>query len=408
MIPVAGRPQVLMLRDTDEVRRVLHDMRVSAGGIDIMDKKALFRVVRVKGLDVRAANILKQEMLARGGEVATSREVYEMGGSDAGCLIMGTLVQYERLLPKLRQQPFGLRALADALETVLRHHDAHTPVCHPGLDLRRGPLIMGALNVTPDSFSDPGDFFDHETAVKGARRMVDEGADIVDVGGESTRPGSDRTPLEEELRRVLPVVEALAPNIAAPLSVDTYRHEVAAKALERGAFMINDVTALRGDSEMVAVVRDAGCPVVLMHMLGEPKTMQENPVYENVVEDLYSFFAERLTWAVDQGVEERNLIIDPGIGFGKTLAHNLALIRHLQTFRSLGRPVLLGASRKRFIGAVLGLPEPKDRVIGTVATSVIAAMQDVDIVRVHDVAENAQAIAIARAVFPCHDNEPHG
>jgi dihydropteroate synthase len=277
------------------------------------------------------------------------------------------------------------------------------PACHPGLDLRRRPGLMGVLNVTPDSFSDGGDFFAPDVAVAGARRMVEEGADIVDIGGESTRPGSDRTPVEEEMRRVLPVIEALAPSISVPISVDTYRAAVAAKALERGAFMINDVTALRGDPEMAAVVRDADCPVVLMHMLGEPKTMQENPVYENVVEDIYTFFVERLTWAVEQGLKEENLIIDPGIGFGKTLAHNLALLRHLESFRSLGRPVLLGASRKRFIGAVLGLPEPKDRVIGTVATSVIAAMQNVDIVRVHDVAENAQAIRIARAVFPSNE-----
>lgn len=400
MIPAAGLPQVLVLRDADEVRRALQEMRVSAGGIAIMQEKALFRIVRVKGLDVRAANILKQEMLSRGGEVATSRDVYELGGTSAECLILGTLAQYGHLLPKLRQQPFGLRALADALEAVLRHHDAHVPACHPGLDLRRRPRLMGVLNVTPDSFSDGGDFFAPDVAVAGARRMVEEGADIVDIGGESTRPGSDRTPVEEEMRRVLPVIETLAPNISVPISVDTYRAAVAAKALERGAFMINDVTALRGDPEMAAVVRDADCPVVLMHMLGEPKTMQENPVYENVVEDIYAFFVERLTWAVEQGLKEENLIIDPGIGFGKTLAHNLALLRHLESFRSLGRPVLLGASRKRFIGAVLGLPEPKDRVIGTVATSVIAALQDVDIVRVHDVAENAQAIRIARAVFP--------
>ncbi|GAB4247691.1 MAG: dihydropteroate synthase [Thermoleophilia bacterium] len=403
VIPAAGLPQVLVLRDADEVRRVLQEMRVSAGGIAIMQKKALFRIVRVKGLDVRAANILKQEMLSRGGEVATSRDVYELDGTSAECLILGTLVQYERLLPKLRQQPFGLRALADALEAVLRHHDARVPACHPGLDLRRRPRLMGVLNVTPDSFSDGGDFFAPDVAVTGARRMVEEGADIVDIGGESTRPGSDRTPVEEEMRRVLPVIEALAPSISVPISVDTYRAAVAAKALERGAFMINDVTALRGDPEMAAVVRDADCPVVLMHMLGEPKTMQENPVYENVVEDIYTFFVERLTWAVEQGLKEENLIIDPGIGFGKTLAHNLALLRHLESFRSLGRPVLLGASRKRFIGAVLGLPEPKDRVIGTVATSVIAAMQNVDIVRVHDVAENAQAIRIARAVFPSNE-----
>ena len=164
--------------------------------------------------------------------------------------------------------------------------------------------------------------------------------------------------------------------------------------------MINDVSALRFDPEMVAVLRDAGCPVILMHMLGEPKTMQVNPVYDNVVEDVYRFFVERLTWAVDQGLEEANVLIDPGIGFGKTLAHNLALIRGLGSFRSLGRPVVLGASRKRFIGEILGLADPPERVYGTVATSVIAALHEVEVVRVHDVKENVQAVRLARAVFP--------
>jgi len=400
VIPAAGLPQVVELRDLAEVRALLHDMRVSAGGIHLMDKKCLFRVVRVKGIDIRAANILKQEMLSRGGEVATSRDVYELDGRDAECLIMGTLVQYERLLPKLRQQPFGLRALADALTAVLESYAGGSPTCHPGLDLSRRPQIMGILNVTPDSFADPGVHFDREVAIAGAWRMVDEGADLIDVGGESTRPGSDPTSFDVEVDRVVPVVKALAGDLPAHLSVDTYKAAVAAKALEAGAFMINDVSALRFDPEMVPVLRDAGCPVILMHMLGEPKTMQADPVYDDVVEDVYRFFVERLTWAVEQGLREENLLIDPGIGFGKTLAHNLALIRGLGSLRSLGRPVVLGASRKRFIGEILGLADPPDRVHGTVATSVIAALQHVEMLRVHDVSENVQAVRLARAVYP--------
>ncbi len=403
MIPEAGLPQVVALRDVDEARRLMTEMRVSVGGANIMDKKALFRVMRVKGLDVRAANILKQEMLSRGGEVATSREVYELGGAEAECLVLGTLTQFERLLPKLRAQPFGLRALADSMAAALVHYDAHAPAFHPGLDLRKRPRVMGILNVTPDSFSDPGDHFDSEVAVRAAWRMVEDGADLIDIGGESTRPGSDPVSRDEELRRVRPVLAALAGRLPAPLSIDTYRAEVAAAALEAGAFMVNDVTALRGDPEMAAVVRDAGCPIVLMHMLGKPKTMQDDPTYDNVVEEVFAFFVERLTWAVDNGIPEENLLVDPGIGFGKTLAHNLALIRHLDSFRSLGRPVVLGASRKRFIGDILGLPEAKDRINGSAATSVIGVMHDVDILRVHDVRENVEAIRVARAVFPIHD-----
>ena len=258
----------------------------------------------------------------------------------------------------------------------------------------------GVLPVLGPDGTAVGMITDRDVAIAGARRMVGEGADLIDVGGESTQPGSDPTSFDDEVDRVVPVVKALAGDIPAHLSVDTYKAGVAARALEAGAFMINDVSALRFDPEMVAVLRDAGCPVILMHMLGEPKTMQVNPVYDNVVEDVYRFFVERLTWAVDQGLEEKNLWVDPGIGFGKTLAHNLALIRGLAGLRSLGRPVVVGASRKRFIGEILGLADPPDRVHGTVATSVIAALQEVEMVRVHDVKENVQAVRLARAVFP--------
>ena len=403
MIPVAGLPQVMALRDVDEVRRLLAGMRVSMAGMDIMDKKALFRVVRIKGLDPRAVSILKQEMLSRGGEVATSREVYEMKGRTADCLMMGTLAQYERLLPKLRAQPFGLRPLADAIAAALGNRDSQRPVCHPGLDLSCRPRVMGIVNVTPDSFSDGGDAFDTAAAVAMGERLAEEGAAILDLGGESTRPGADSVGPEEEIARVIPVIQALVPHVDVPLSVDTYKASVAARALEVGAFMVNDISALRMDPEMVAVVRDADCPVVLVHMLGEPRNMQVDPHYEDVVDDVYSFFVERLTWAIDQGLKEENLLIDPGIGFGKNLEHNLTLLQNLGGFRSLGRPVVLGASRKAWLGRVLDLPEAKDRMAGTVATTVVAALQDVDVVRVHDVRANVEAVRVLRAIYPQRD-----
>ena len=198
----------------------------------------------------------------------------------------------------------------------------------------------------------------------------------------------------------MPFVRALAGELPVPISVDTYKAAVAAQAIEAGALMVNDISALRMDPEMAAVVRDADCPVILMHMLGRPKTMQVDPVYEDVVAELYAFFVERLNWAVDQGIPERNLLIDPGIGFGKTLAHNLTLLRDLETFRSLGRPIVLGHSRKRFIGELLGLPDGAPRALGTAVVSALAATQRVSIIRVHDVRENAQAIRMAQAVHP--------
>lgn len=399
MIPASGLPQVVALHDLNEARALMQRMGVSVGGVDIMDKKGLFRVLRLKGLDTRAASILKQEMLSRGGEVATSREVYELQGGKAECLVMGTLSQFDRLLPKLRSQPFGLRLLAEAMAAALEQYDAPRRVTHPLLDLSEPPVVMGVLNITPDSFSDGGDFFDTAAAVERAHQMVEEGAQLVDVGADSSRPWSEGVGEEEETRRLLPVLRALGPGFPVPVCVDTRRAAVAAAALEAGAAMINDISALRADPAMAAVVRDAGCPLILMHMLGTPATMQDNPVYEDVAEDVYAFFVERLSFAVDEGIAEANLLLDPGIGFGKTLEHNLQLLRQLGGFRSLGRPLVLGASRKAFLGRLLDQPEPKGRLIGTVATTVLAGMQGVDIVRVHDVWENAEAATVLRAVL---------
>jgi dihydropteroate synthase len=357
-------------------------------------------VVRVRGLDVRAANILKQEMLSRGGEVATSREVYMLGPGEADCLIMGTVTQFERLLPKLRQQPFGLRALAASIEAALRNYDLRLPLGPAGLDLSAAPLLMGVLNVTPDSFSDGDSHADLEATVSVARTMVEEGASLVDVGGESTRPGAAPVSLEEELRRVIPVVRALASEAPQRVSVDTYKATVAAKALEAGAYMINDISGLRMDPGMLDVVRDADCPLILMHMQGEPRNMQEKPHYGDVVEEVYAFFVERLNWAVDHGVREENLLIDPGIGFGKTMQHNLEILRNLAAFRSLGRPVVVGTSRKRFLGEITGVAEPARRDGATAATTVLAAREGAHILRVHRVGVNAEAARVARAVFP--------
>jgi dihydropteroate synthase len=398
MPPVEGNPQVLVIKDLAEARAALRRVRVSGAGIDIMEKKALFRVVRVQGLDVRAANILKQEMLSRGGEVATSREVYELHGGAADCLVMGTLTQYERLLPKLKQQPFGLHRLAGAIEAALKNFDQDVPAGPPGLDLSDAPLLMGVLNVTPDSFSDGGSYAGSNEAARAAMNMVAEGAQLIDIGGESTRPGSDPLPTDDELARVLPVISALAPALPGRISVDTYKARVAAAALAAGAFLVNDISALRMDPEMVAVVRDADCPVILMHMLGEPKTMQVAPVYKDVVEEVYSFFAGRIDWAVENGLKEENLLVDPGLGFGKTTEHNLALLRDLEAFRSLGRPIVVGASRKRFLGEILGVESASERDEATAATTVMAVCAGAHIIRVHNVAVNRDAARIARAI----------
>jgi dihydropteroate synthase len=262
-------------------------------------------------------------------------------------------------------------------------------------------LVMGVLNVTPDSFSGDGLLTGPgwlDRVVELGRRMVQEGADLLDVGGESTRPGADPVPLDEELRRVVPAVEALRAAVEVPISVDTTKAEVARRALRAGADLVNDISALRFDPEMARVVAEAGCGVVLMHMKGTPKDMQADPRYEDVVAEVRDFLAERLRWAEQQGISRDRVVLDPGFGFGKRPEHNLALVRNLRVFRELGCPVLLGPSRKSTIGVVLGGLPPADRVEGTAAVVALAVAYGVDVVRVHDVRVMARVVRMADAV----------
>jgi dihydropteroate synthase len=265
-------------------------------------------------------------------------------------------------------------------------------------------LIMGVLNVTPDSFSDGGRYTSVEAAAAHASRLAEEGADIIDIGGESTRPGADPVSLEEELRRVIPVVEAVRaelPEIC--ISVDTYKAKVAEEALRAGADMINDVSALRFDPDMVRVAAEAGAPIVLMHMLGTPKTMQQDPTYDDVVGEISAFLGERISWAVSQGIERERIIIDPGIGFGKRPEHNTEILRRLGELKALGRPILLGTSRKSFLGALTKRPV-EERLEETIASVVIGALHGADIVRVHDVGAVKYALTVADAIrrtLPC-------
>jgi dihydropteroate synthase len=258
------------------------------------------------------------------------------------------------------------------------------------------PSVMGIVNVTPDSFSDGGVHLDPDAAAAAARRMVAEGAAIVDIGGESTRPGSEGVSLDEELRRVLPVLERLND---VPVSIDTSKAEVARRALALGAELVNDVTALRGDPETAAVVADAGAYVCLMHMQGAPRTMQASPTYDDVVSDVAAFLEERLRYAVEAGIAEERVLIDPGIGFGKTMEQNFELVRRLPELVALGRPVVVGFSRKSSLGRVLGDPAAKTGPLAaSVAAAVTAYERGATVLRVHDVREHVEALTVAAAV----------
>ena len=256
---------------------------------------------------------------------------------------------------------------------------------------------MGVVNVTPDSFSDGGLFLDSERAIEHGRALVENGADVLDVGGESTRPGAEAVGAEEELARVEPVLAGLR-DAGAPLSIDTSKLAVAAAAIDAGATVLNDVSALRADEGMAALCAERGVDVVLMHMRGEPRTMQENPVYDDVVDEVKVFLAQRIEYAIGEGLAEERIWIDPGIGFGKTVEHNLQLLRRLGELTRLGPPIVVGASRKAFIGKITGAPV-EDRLGGTIAACAIAYANAARMLRVHDVAPMREALTVAEAIL---------
>jgi dihydropteroate synthase len=260
--------------------------------------------------------------------------------------------------------------------------------------------LMGIVNVTPDSFSDGGEFLDADRAIEHGRQLAAEAADVLDVGGESTRPGAEAVSAKEELRRVGPVVEALAREggQGVAVSIDTSKRAVAEAALDAGAEMVNDVTALRGDPELAALCGERHCEVALMHMLGDPRTMQADPTYDDVVDDVKSFLAERIEYATSEGIEEERIWVDPGIGFGKTVEHNLELLRRLGELRELGRPLLVGTSRKSFIGKLTGAPV-QDRLGGTIASNVLAYANGAEMLRVHEVGPLREALTVAEAIL---------
>ncbi|MBS0217232.1 MAG: dihydropteroate synthase [Proteobacteria bacterium] len=259
------------------------------------------------------------------------------------------------------------------------------------------PRVMGIVNVTPDSFSDGGRHDTADAAIAHGLKLAEEGAGILDIGGESTRPGADDVPLEEELRRVIPVIEALAKQVSIPVSIDTSKPEVMRAAVAAGAGMINDVYALRREGALDAAA-ELGVPVVLMHMLGEPRSMQDDPRYDDVVADVHRFLAERIFVAEMAGISRKNIVVDVGFGFGKTLDHNLQLLAQLERFTELGVPVLAGMSRKKTIGSLTGRDKPEDRVAGSVAAHVIAAQRGAKLVRVHDVAATVDALKVWEGV----------
>jgi dihydropteroate synthase len=414
----AFNTRILSRIDPASLHAEMQAIDADPAGIRLMVPKGLFHAVRVDNVPYAAASILKQEMLAKGGEAVVSRSVYKGQGGRSGVLLLGTEAQYHDVIPKLRLQPMrSLHTIADDLEGLLaRLHGAPPPLTIGPLHCVWGTrtYVMGILNVTPDSFSgdglaarfEPGSPALVEAALGQARRMVQEGADILDVGGESTRPGSTPLPAEEELRRVVPVIQALARELPVAISVDTYKSAVARAALDAGAHMVNDVWAMALDPDMPALVAERQVPVILMHNRSRPSQAAIDThlggrylgtEYKDLLGEVIGELRERVEVALAAGIARESILVDPGIGFGKTVEQNLELLDRLQELRSLGQPILVGTSRKSFTGYTLKLP-PDQRLEGTAASVALAIDRGADIVRVHDVQAMVRVARLTDAV----------
>lgn len=379
--------RIIRIDHLGEARTELERIGADPQGIDLMAPKLVHRVVRVEDVPLKAALVLKQEMLSLGGEAAVNRGVAGLSVQETDVILAGTLRQMRLLGEKLRQQPFGLARLAGELGEALEHWEQGQKSFKArdvSLPLGEKTYILGILNVTPNSFSDGGKHLDPGEAVEAAKAMVDQGADIIDVGAESTHPGVEPVPAEEEWRRLEPVLSRLVKEIKTPISVDTYKAAVAARALDMGAQIINDVSGLQADPRMAQTVGRAGGSVIIMHWKGDPRVMQDNPTYTSLMDEIIAYLEHGIELAQEAGIKPDSIIVDPGIGFGKTVEHNLEIMRRQRELKILGCPVLMATSRKGFIGKVLNLPVDQ-RVEGTGATVAVAIANGADFVRVHDV-----------------------
>ncbi len=370
--------------------------KVSKEVLRLLEDKSLLKRFYVRDLEFREANILKQECLSNNLEAAISFKTYMMEPGKTDAILTGTKRNFYRLLIKLKKQPFTLAKLGQDLEKIIDKPVQKYIVGQTEFDWQNKNYIMGVVNTTPDSFF-PGSRVSKDQYLSKIEQMINEGADILDIGGESTRPGSERVKLQEELDRVIPVIKDIKNNFNIPVSVDTYKSEVAEKAFASGADMLNDISALTFDSNMVNVLKEYDKPVCIMHIKGTPKNMQKNPNYSNLIDELYDYFNNRIDYLLDNGISENKIMIDPGIGFGKRLEDNLRLIKFLNYFSVYNMPILFAGSRKSFIGQVLG-SEVEDRLYGTLATHLLALKNGASFVRVHDVKPMKDSIILEEKI----------
>jgi len=378
-------------------------------GVAIMTRKGRIYPVRLDGVSLKAAPLLKQETLSVGADSAHARGIADHSVATTSVVILATWGQYHRLLPKLRRQPFRLAEAAEEIDHALRAYVSRAPRTivgpHRSFVVGDRPRVMGVLNVTPDSFFDGGLHFDPKEAVAHAEAMAAEGATVIDVGGESTRPRASPVTPDAEWARVGPVLEGLAGRLSIPISIDTRHAEVAQKAVDAGADIVNDVEGMRSEA-MRRVVAKSGAAVITMHMRGEPATMQSNLVYADLRDEVFTALAAATDRAIADGVPAEKILVDPGLGFGKSAEQSLELLLHAGEFRSLGYPVVVGASRKSFLGWLLGMDDPVHRLEAGLAAAVVAAERGVALVRTHDVGPTIRALALVQAAQRLSSSAP--
>jgi dihydropteroate synthase len=391
----------LSVKSPGDAERELAALNIDRFGIRNMGPKMLHLLLLIERIGAGEAGILKSEILSLGGDAAVAGGWVDGGHGETSLILMGTLKQLRSLCANLHKHAFGLPSLASDILRIIDADTAATRIWSFNgrrIDLSRRPCIMGILNVTPDSFSDGNRYCTVERALERAFLMEEEGADIIDIGGESTRPFASQVDTDEELRRVMPVVEGLAGRLKIPVSIDTFKSAVAIEALAAGAEIVNDISALTFDDRMGEVVAAAGAGLVLMHTRGRPADMQKDTVYFSIMSEIADYLKKSLLLAEQAGIEAERIVIDPGIGFGKNAEGNCEIIGKLAELSTLGRPIMVGTSRKSFIGAVLGR-SVGERVFGTAATVAVALANGASIFRVHDVSEMRDAADMAMALI---------
>ncbi len=393
--------KIIKINDLKQAVAIFQQIGVDPYGIEAMAPKTINVNILLKDKSCKVANIIKQEMLSIGGDAAVARGSIDSSIASTDVLIMGTLKQISELIKKIDKQPFGLNLIAKEISEIIKNSGQDQSVLKTSkreIVLGGKTIIMGILNVTPDSFSDGGLFYNTKTAVDHALQMIDEGADIIDIGGESSRPGAMSVDAKTELTRVIPIIEKLVKKTKTPVSIDTTKAKVARIALAAGAEIVNDISALNGDKKMAGTVRDACAAIILMHMRGNPQSMQKNNlVYDDLMGEIMSYLKTSSEKAISTGIDKNCLVIDPGIGFGKTAEDNYKIINSLAELKGLGFPIMLGPSRKSFIGKVIG-GEPHERIEGTAAAVTAAIINGAQIVRVHDVAAMKKVCAVTDAI----------